>query len=762
MRKKLVIILFISNLAGIFAQSEKRINIFFSTNQFVLSEHAKNSIDSLISTLKNNPKAFNIKIIGHTDSIGSQNYNQTLSTKRALQAKNYFLTKGYKNIKHEGCSFRNPIAYNGSDKGKEQNRRVEIIINSNIPAIKNIGGLKIKDKFFHINAKSGGEFEQPSGTKLTIPSDAFEDKNGKEITGDIEIVYREYRDPVDFIFGNIPMSYMTKGELYPFNSAGMFKILAYKNGEPIYLKKGKNIKIEFAVTENLANLNFYRFDTVSKQWAEIAKLTDQHAVNINAELIKRMPCVVINGEKTCNMEDCDALYYDVNTGIKYATSKKSIEEELKTSDSLNSLKEKIKKQIVDLKIEKASNLISIDSLNTIAKPIQHHYKIQNIKVTNKTIFSITCTGNFKNEFEDASNINWLNNSADMTTLQKNIFKQEWKNCMITREGKDFSIQFTDNASQKLKLDNTQLIFTPKIKRKKREAAKNQFYEKYISTYKEYIHVMNKIDSIRNKLHLKDTLIQREIDSLLKYNQYADSTVKMLNRDSLFCFWSTSKKFMPTNEQNQKFEEWIKFFDQNKSMMLERYQNLKTSDDFSTCEKTVKEKQAIAKQLEEQAKINKKYNQVGNNELNEFMKIGGSESNFKKGEDLKKTKLIFQSLSIGNLGVYNCDQISRLKDPVITINASYQDDKQNELTIILIYIIDNSFNGILRYDGLMNFGPVFFKCSASSKNTLIAFDEKFNAYIYKSENFENIKSSGSHKFILQKLTDIVSKTELNFK
>lgn len=762
MKYFLVTILLILNLTGIFAQSEKRLNICFSNNQFALSEHSKNSIDSLIAILKNKPNTFKIKIIGHTDNIGSQNYNQSLSTKRALQAKNYFFNKGFKNIIHEGCSFNKPIADNSNDKGKEQNRRVEIIINSNIPAIKNIGGLKIKDKSFRINTKSGGKFEQPSGSKLTIPTDAFEDKNGKDITGDIEIVYREYREPVDFIFGNIPMSYMTKGELYPFNSAGMFKILAYKNGEPIYLKKGKNINIEFAVTENLADLNFYRFDTVSKQWAEIAKLTDQHAVNINPDLVKRMPCVLVNGERVCNMEDCDALYYIVNTGIKYAKSNKSIEEELKISDSLNTQKEKIKEQLLFLKNEKASNLIRIDSLNNKAKPIQHYYKIKKLKVASKTTFSITCEGDVKNEFEGIGNVTWLYSSADMTSQSKNIFKQEWKNCRITRQGTDFSIQFTDNTSPKVILDNTKVIFTPKVKRKNREIAKNRFYAKYDSTYKEYIHVINDIDSVRNKLHLKDTLIQRKIDSLLKYNQYADSLAKTLNRDSLFCFWSSSKKFMPATEQNLKFEEWIKHFDQNKTMMLQRYENIKTSNDFNVCEKIVKEKLAIAKQIEEQAILNKKYNQGGNNELNEFMKIGGSESNFKKGEDLKKTKVIFQSLSIENLGVYNCDQISRLKEPVITINASYVDNKEKELTIILIYIIDNSFNGILRYDGLNNFGPTVFKCSASSKNTLIAFDENFNAYIYKSESFESIKTTGSHRFILQKLTDINSKADLNFK
>ena len=230
MRVFLIIVLLGLSLNKLFSQSQIHLNIHFPNNEFHLSEKSKSSLDSLIATLKNTPEAFSITVIGHTDNVGSPSYNQSLSLKRATETRNYFLNKGFKHLKHPGHSLNEPIADNNSEQGKQQNRRVEIIIKSQFAAIESIGGFRIKDKPFKIKTENGGIYEQASGTKLMIPPSAFVDKNGKEVNGEIEIVYREYRDPVDFIFSNIPMSIMTNGELYPFNSAGMFKILAYKNG----------------------------------------------------------------------------------------------------------------------------------------------------------------------------------------------------------------------------------------------------------------------------------------------------------------------------------------------------------------------------------------------------------------------------------------------------------------------------------------------------------------------------------------------------
>jgi outer membrane protein OmpA-like peptidoglycan-associated protein len=75
-------------------------------------------------------KARNIIIEGHTDSQGSESYNQGLSQRRADSVRDYLVQKGYPadRIQSRGKGMGSPIANNASSEGRANNRRVEIII----------------------------------------------------------------------------------------------------------------------------------------------------------------------------------------------------------------------------------------------------------------------------------------------------------------------------------------------------------------------------------------------------------------------------------------------------------------------------------------------------------------------------------------------------------------------------------------------------------------------------------------------------------
>ena len=68
--------------------------------------------------------------VGHTDSIGTEQYNQGLSERRAASVKNYLVSKGIPadRIYTEGKGELNPVASNATREGRAQNRRVEIEI----------------------------------------------------------------------------------------------------------------------------------------------------------------------------------------------------------------------------------------------------------------------------------------------------------------------------------------------------------------------------------------------------------------------------------------------------------------------------------------------------------------------------------------------------------------------------------------------------------------------------------------------------------
>jgi len=85
-------------------------------------------LDNLGRALKGPLKDAVIKIVGHTDSIGDEDYNQALSERRA-QAVAAFLRDrhGYFYLLTEGRGEREPIASNATAEGRQRNRRVQFI-----------------------------------------------------------------------------------------------------------------------------------------------------------------------------------------------------------------------------------------------------------------------------------------------------------------------------------------------------------------------------------------------------------------------------------------------------------------------------------------------------------------------------------------------------------------------------------------------------------------------------------------------------------
>lgn len=102
-------------------QTEK-LRIHFKPDSYELSTEERERIELLKPKLK---RYESIRIMGHTDSDGSDSYNLSLSEKRANAVSRLISSFGYQNeIKTLGET--TPLASNGSEEGKRLNRRVEI------------------------------------------------------------------------------------------------------------------------------------------------------------------------------------------------------------------------------------------------------------------------------------------------------------------------------------------------------------------------------------------------------------------------------------------------------------------------------------------------------------------------------------------------------------------------------------------------------------------------------------------------------------
>jgi len=107
-------------------------NVLFAFDKSDLSAESKVSLDKLVTVLNGYPDT-NIELQGHTDSKGSESYNQTLSEKRATTVSGYLSTKGItaSRVTVKGFGETLPKYDNETEEGRAQNRRVEFLITAN-------------------------------------------------------------------------------------------------------------------------------------------------------------------------------------------------------------------------------------------------------------------------------------------------------------------------------------------------------------------------------------------------------------------------------------------------------------------------------------------------------------------------------------------------------------------------------------------------------------------------------------------------------
>jgi len=99
----------------------------FAFDSATLTPAAKGQLSETLDALKNDPE-LNVRIDGHTDSVGSAAYNLKLSQRRADAVKRYLVEEGVAShrIETRGLGMADPVASNATEEGRARNRRVEV------------------------------------------------------------------------------------------------------------------------------------------------------------------------------------------------------------------------------------------------------------------------------------------------------------------------------------------------------------------------------------------------------------------------------------------------------------------------------------------------------------------------------------------------------------------------------------------------------------------------------------------------------------
>ncbi len=124
-------------------------------------------------------------------------------------------------------------------------------------------------QFQNFNENSGKPIEinyERTGTTISIPANAFVSQSGDPVKGEVEIRYREFIKPSEIFTSDIPMHW--QGDEY-LESAGMFQIEAWQDGQKLELAPGVELEIAMTSTFKDQNYNLYAFNDDNQNWSYV-------------------------------------------------------------------------------------------------------------------------------------------------------------------------------------------------------------------------------------------------------------------------------------------------------------------------------------------------------------------------------------------------------------------------------------------------------------------------------------------------------------
>ena len=712
-------------MPSFFAQQVIEHIVYFDSGKDTPTREEKAKLDEVLKQVTNKKLNYSISIYGHTDNIGSNELNKQLSDDRAKNIAGY-LKKEFKTCRIEaiGKSYTEPASTDTTLSAKARNRRVYFSINVPVPQISHIGDIKLDKQVYTIDADKNDTLTYSSGTKLIIKSGIFVDASGNKINGKVLINYAEFRDPVDFILSGAHMYYPNKGENMIFNSSGMFDISATQEGKPIFIKKSEEIKVDFVPTKNIeSGTDFYKYSTSQNQWSDLSKVPS--TANGAKPFIQGHGNVMAKLE-ICSKDMCEGIRMVIENGCELTKNKTPVFTNLVKKYDLDVshihyLDNTIKKYDAQLKVVEKT----LDSIQR-ERDERPAYTFKKIASSSALAFQIDCDTSLKNNFIDLKNVTWsCNGHASKRAASKFMGTRVFAIRMVRVDSRgNAQLRVAPKGYDK---SNPILNVKMELPEENTKQQRKEIYKAYRNRVKLAKEYTKSIEKEQDLAEAKKAYLERDRKP---YSDSLQNELSNVNKDTAECFWANNKPIMKADEKQMIMLFWYEHLQKNMEEYGQLYNKMKTNNTADdTCA-------AVTKRIEAavlKAKL--------------------------EGNTLVAAQQIMVSLSVGSFGVFNCDQIQRLKKPQEII-ASYTDAAGKELQIAFIYLIDDAINSVLLYNGYDNLSPSKFSFSPYSNNRLIAFDEKGEPWLCGYENFKQaVLPKGKKTFILKKVNAVKNKEEL---
>jgi hypothetical protein len=95
-------------------------------------------------------------------------------------------------------------------------------------------GVSLPQFVQNVETSKSTNIKTNTDAEITIPENAFVDKEGKDVKGEVTVKYKEIKSPSDIIIENVDMTYDSAGTTYQFQTAGMFDLRAYAGNDECF------------------------------------------------------------------------------------------------------------------------------------------------------------------------------------------------------------------------------------------------------------------------------------------------------------------------------------------------------------------------------------------------------------------------------------------------------------------------------------------------------------------------------------------------
>lgn len=569
--------------------------------------------------------------------------------------------------------------------------------------------------------------DRRSGAVIRIPANILINKDGGLVKGEVTLKYREFRTQADIALSGIPMTYKD----HNFNSAGMFEIYAFQNGDTLDIKNNRDISIDFVMTKNESGIGFYELNEERKQWEFIHPIRNEIATEADSATSEQMAM----GELSNIDPFIRSLGYQ-----KAAVEGKAI---------IPELPERPKKNFNTLFVDK--NYKQIAGIDT---NVSNRIVIEEIKKAKKesgfvSFFKrIFLTGGALTIPINADKAPKVDTSLSIVVKKKRYtIYENGRNIVMAELASLKGTQFIYNGSDDFAQLTKQPIYDARLTRD--TTALNQFYLELKTDGKilKYSLQLSKPDFTsfteyekQHKLRIltydsRIKLKEREYQDLIKLR---DERAKLLDSVSFYGnenIFRMARLIMTEDELNMSQREWFASLDTNKSLRKRIDSHLDSIKAYGDNADVYIDK------LANERKIN-----IDRNRINQNL--------FDQTDPGHYFNPLVCNLKIRGFGVYNCDQVYRIKNLIVIKGMYVTEGGIQIMNLKAISLIDPRVNAAFSFD------PKLFECSSTGDNMLLLFTKNNKIYFLDRTKWKakQVKKGGTYTFEMSDITSIVKTSE----